>query len=244
MESFKDTYIQEEPVLEQPVVEKSVVEPPVDGPPNAEETKEKKPKKKKKKKEGDFFGMKNEPKKTLQTYLRNKSKLQINSFNIIDRKAAIMLRVNSAIISAIIIFYNKIEMIPFGMIIGIVLIVSCLFSLMFALNASRPHVFNTIFCFNKDAKIDRVKPEEHIFVAGSTAGLSLKEYMQAYDKVVRSQKLQIGNQIRAMHFFENYSRKAFIQIEISYLAFMFGFFSTVVLFVIGMFFPDSFLMWG
>jgi len=185
--------------------------------------------------EFDLFETKKEPKKSFQTFFRNQNKLHVNSFNIIDKKAAIMLRMNSTIISAVIIFYNRVEEIPNGMIIGTVLVISCFVSLMFALNASRPHVFNTLLCYAKGSNIGKWKSEERIFASGAASDLSFDEYQKAFDKVLRSQSLQIGNQVRVMHLFEKYIRKAFIHIEVSYIAFMIGFFITIVLFVVGMY---------
>jgi len=181
----------------------------------------------------DIFETKKEPRKALQTFLRNQNKLQVNSINIIDKKAAIMIRVNSMIISAIMIFFTKIEVIPFGNYIGVILITACFLSLMFALNASRPNSIKQLFIFKRETAQKNIKPEERIFIAGAAADLSPDEYEEAFNKIVNNQKLQIGNQVKAMQVFEKHIKNSFIHIEISYLAFMLGFVSTVILFVIG-----------
>ncbi len=172
-------------------------------------------------------------KRSLQTYLRNQSKFYLNSFNLIDRKASIMININSTIISAIIIFSSRISSVPFGNIIAVILILSCFLSLMFALNASRPHYLNNLFLFKRNIKRHNLQPEETIFVSGTTTNLNLKQYLEAFDKIVKSQKLQIGNQVRAMHICEKRIRSSFINIELSYLAFMIGFVAVVIFFVIG-----------
>ncbi|PID70853.1 MAG: hypothetical protein CR985_02560 [Flavobacteriales bacterium] len=172
-------------------------------------------------------------KRSLQTYLRNQNKFYLNSFNLIDRKAAIMIRVNSMIISAIIIFFNLVSSVSFGNTIAIILILSCFLSLMFALNASRPHSINHLFLFRRNVKKYHLQPEETIFISGATTNLSIEEYQKAFDKIVKNQKLQIGNQARAMHILEKRIRNSFIHIELSYLAFMIGFIAVVLLFVIG-----------
>ena len=40
-----------------------------------------------------------EPRKAFATYMRNQNKMYVNSFNMIDRKAAKMVRLNATIIS-------------------------------------------------------------------------------------------------------------------------------------------------
>lgn len=179
------------------------------------------------------FDTKKEPRKSLHTYLRNQNKLYINSFNIIDRKAAIMIRINSTIISVIIIFFNTIRDVPHGKLIGIILTVTCFLSLMLSLNASRPHFFDAFFSFKRNIKKRQLRPEETIFIPSAASNLKIEEYEKAFDKIIKDQKLQIGNQVRAMHIFEKRIRDSFSHIELAYLAFMLGFASTVILFVIG-----------
>jgi len=187
---------------------------------------------KKKNEPVEMFDSKKEPRKSLQTFLRNQNKLNVNSVNVIDRKAAIMIRVNSMIISAVVIFFTRIEAVANGYYIGLILMISCFFSLMFALNASRPQSFSKLFLFKRIVKKRKLTPEERIFIAGASADLSAEEYEKAFHNIVNNQKLQIGNQVRATYMLEKHIKKAFIFIELAYLAFMIGFMSIVVLFVI------------
>jgi len=197
---------------------------------------ESKIKDKKNKEPLEIFDSKKEPRKAFHTFLRNQNKLNVNSINAIDRKAAIMIRVNSMIISAIVIFFTRIEEVPNGFIIGTVLVISCFLSLIFALNASRPQFFQSFFFFKRVIKKRNIMPEERIFIPGAAADLSPEEYEEAFNTIVNHQKLQIGNQVRAMYMLEKHIKQAFINIEVSFLAFMFGFISTVILFVVGLWF--------
>lgn len=180
-----------------------------------------------------MFETKKEPRKSFQTFLRNQVKIQLNSLNMIDRKAAIMIRINSTIISAIVIFSNKIQSLPNGHYIGIILIVSCFLSLLLALNASRPNTFKIFFEAGKTIKKRRISNEERVFVPGAAADMSIEDYEKTFDKIVNNQKLQVGNQVRGLHFMEKQIRNAFMHIELSYLIFMIGFFAVVTLFIHG-----------
>jgi hypothetical protein len=179
-----------------------------------------------------LYYTKKEPRKSFSTFLRNQNKVYINSFNMIDRKAAIMIRVNSMIISAIVIFFDRISDIPFGIFIGITMVVCSFASLMFAINASRPHLFS-IFRQAKKITDKYPKLEETIFSVGPNGDVSLEEYEEAFNKLIKSQELQVGTQVRTMYLFEKQTQNAFSHIELAYLSFMVGFSIAVIAFVAG-----------
>ncbi|MEM1358451.1 MAG: hypothetical protein AAGF89_09640 [Bacteroidota bacterium] len=178
------------------------------------------------------FDTATEPRKSLSTFLRNQNKLYVNAINVIDRKAAIMIRVNSTIVSAILIFFQYVAEIQYGVFIGIVMIMASFSSLMLAINASRPHVFSLLRSSQK-IKREYAKPEESMFVLGAHAKISLEEYQAAFERVVNNQSLQIGNQVRTMYLFEQQQLKSFTRIELAYLAFMAGFSISVLTFLVG-----------
>jgi hypothetical protein len=153
----------------------------------------------------------------------------------IDRKAAIMIRVNSMIISAIVIFFDRVSDIPFGAFIGITMVICSFVSLMFAINASRPHFFSIL---RRSKQILNKYPdlEETIFTVGANTEVTLEEYEAAFDKLINSQELQVGTQVRTMYLFEKQTQNAFSHIELAYLSFMAGFSIAVAAFVLGYFF--------
>ncbi len=197
------------------------------------EIEEKKNKKEKHSEEviSGLYYTKKEPRKSFATFMRNQNKVYVNSFNMIDRKAAIMIRVNAAIISAIVIFFDTVQHLRFGNFIGVIMVICSFVSLMFAINASRPHVFDLFSRFRRKVGSKHPNLEENIFGVGMFDQVTLEEYEAAYDKLVQSQELQIGNQIRTMYIFERQIKNAFLQIEIAYAAFMIGFGLVVIAFI-------------
>jgi len=169
-----------------------------------------------------------EPKKLFHTYLRNQNKLYVNFFNMIDRKSAIMIRINSTIFPIAIYFYNYIREIQYGSFIGFTLIITSFISLLFALNASRPFDGFMIFKHKKSNLL-----EENIFAVGMTPKSTAEKYEQAYDKLMRNQELQIGNQVRTMYKFEQYIKRSFRQLELSYVSFLVGFGIIAMSFILG-----------
>ncbi len=183
--------------------------------------------------EQGYYNTKKEPRKSLSVFLRNQNKMYVNSFNMIDRKAAIMIRVNATIISGIVIFFEHVKNIQFGTFIGVTLIAFCFVSLMFAINASRPHTFSLLKHYKNKIEYKYPNLEQNIFGIGLfDKASSLQEYEEAFNKLVSSQELQVGNQVRTMYIFEKLIKRAFKQIEVAYTAFMIGFTIVVITFII------------
>ncbi|MEM6686802.1 MAG: Pycsar system effector family protein [Bacteroidota bacterium] len=180
-----------------------------------------------------LFYTKKEPRKTFQTFMRNQNKLYVNSFNVIDRKAAIMIRVNSTIVSGVVVFFEYIKNIEYGKFIGIALVVFSFVSLLFALNASRPNAFAMVKRFRKKVLSKYPETEKNIFLLGIYEHITLDDYEKAYHKLLTNQELQVGNQIRTMYLFEKQIKSAYQSIEIAYGSFIIGFVLVVLCFIVG-----------
>ena len=68
-------------------------------------------------------------------------------------------------------------------------------------------------------------------MVGLTSSVELPEYEDAYNELVNSQELQIGNQIRTHYVFESELKKGFKMLEFSYNSFLAGFILAVVIFL-------------
>ncbi|WP_109434007.1 hypothetical protein [Aquimarina sp. AU119] len=178
-----------------------------------------------------LYYTKKEPRKTFIAFLRNQNKMCINSFNMIDRKAAIMIRLNATIIPAVIIFSEYLTKLEHGNFIGITMLICSFISLMFAMNASRPHTFSFFKRYREKVEKKYTKLEENIFGIGMNHNITLEQYEEAYDKLINSQELQVGNQIRTLYIFESQIKKALYHIEIAYASFMIGFLIVVIAFI-------------
>ena len=180
-----------------------------------------------------LFDTKKEPRKSLNTFLRNQNKMVINSFNMIDRKAAIMIRINATIISVIIVFFDYIKEIQMGKLIAPIIVVTSFISLTLAVNSSRPHVFKLLRRFRSKLGGNKTNLEEKLFSVGMFDNVPLQQYLKSYSKIVRSQDLQIGNQVRTLYILERYTKDAYLHLELAYWVFMLGFTIVVALFLYG-----------
>ncbi|WP_324027807.1 hypothetical protein QSV08_07630 [Maribacter sp. BPC-D8] len=178
-----------------------------------------------------LFHTDKEPRKSLHTFLHNQNKFYLNSFNMIDRKAAIMIKVNATIISAIIIFFKHIKNLEYGRFIGVMMVIFSFASLIFAINASRPHLFSLLKNYRKSILSKHHKLEENLFIVGLNDNIPIEEYEKAYAKLLVKPDLHFGNQVRAMYGLEKQIKNSFAQIELAYLCFMIGFLIIVIGFV-------------
>lgn len=88
-----------------------------------------------------FYGTKVEPRKSLNSFLRNQNKYLINSIAIFDRKAALMIRICTAIISGLIAFHEYIEAhVLNGYLLSTILSIGLLISLVLSILSTKPHL--------------------------------------------------------------------------------------------------------
>jgi len=163
--------------------------------------------------DGGLYGTKSEPRKALSTYLRNQNKAEISFVSILDRKAAILIRICTALISGLIVFQTYIEEnVAAGHLISHILIICSIL-------ATKPAGRILQRMFIKRIHANHAELEENVFFI-ENPNLSIQEYEQAMSKVVRSQDLQLGNQIRANYVLGvNNNLKAKI-LDISYNLFL------------------------
>jgi len=191
-------------------------------------------KKKKEKKKKELYEMKKEAPKSLQSYLRNQNKLMVSTIALLDRKAMILIRVNSTIVTALIVFQGYIiEKVALGNVIGIILVLGALGSLICAILGVKPFAQKFIKLFEKDVLPDYTKLSENNFFLLNP--LPLKEYEASMDEVVRSQDLQIGNMVRINYVLNMIVRKKFLILDWAYNIFLASFILVVIVFMISKF---------
>ena len=103
------------------------------------------------KKERGLYYSKKEPRKALSTYLRNQNKFIISSLAIADRKAMIMIRINSTLASALIVFHDYVaDYVQQGGTIASILIVGSVISLVCSIMAAKPNGWQIHSIFKKE----------------------------------------------------------------------------------------------
>jgi len=181
------------------------------------------------------YDTKKEPRKSFGVYLKNQNRLIMNSISIADKKAAILIRINTAIISGLVVFesyfkgnesFNE-RIIP-------VLIIGLSISLIFAILAAKPFSYIMYSVFNKIIKRKYPKLEENNFMLFEVPDFD--EYEVSMEKVLNDQNLQIGNLTRFNYFMSKSISRNYLQLEIAYTAFLITFLIVAVLYIISIFF--------
>jgi len=178
----------------------------------------------------DMYDTQKEPRKSFGVYLKNQNRLIMSSIAIADKKAAILIRVNTAIISALIVFEGYFEgNSSFNNQIIPILIIGLSISLIFAILAAKPFSYTMYKVFNKTIKKKYPNLEENNFMIFEVP--EFDEYEDSMKKVLKSQNLQIGNLTRFNYFMSKSISRNYIQLEIAYTAFLITFLIVTILYV-------------
>ncbi|MCU4154714.1 hypothetical protein J1N10_01925 [Carboxylicivirga sp. A043] len=191
--------------------------------------------KKKNKKKRKTYDTKQEPRKALQTFYRNHFRMLINRMTMADRKAMIMVRINTAIISLLIVFSQKMDLyINNGNKIGIVLLIGSGVSLVLSLLTASPigAYIHRLFKYHREMKEKYPDFKHNSFMMMKR--VSLEEYESSMDAVVRNQDLQIGNQVRASFMLNHYTLCKYQLLQWSYNVFLIAFFISIGVFLVGL----------
>lgn len=157
--------------------------------------------------------------KTLDTFLKNQNRLLMNSISIADKKAAILIRLNTTLVSGLIVFEGYFDInfklnqyiLPF-------LILGLSISLLFAVLVSKPFSFVLYKTLNKTIKPNYPKLEENNFFL--IDNIPFDKYEESMEKVINSQKLQVGNLTRFNYFMSKSIAQQFVLLEIAYGVFL------------------------
>jgi len=170
----------------------------------------------------DIYDSEKEPRKSMGVYLKNQNRLIMSSISIADKKAAILIRINTAIISALIVFEGYFEeKASFDNKIVPILIIGLSISLIFAILAAKPFSYSMYKVFNKTIKKKYPNLEENNFMIFDIP--EFEKYELSMQKVLKSQNLQIGNLTRFNYFMSKSISKNFFKLEIAYTIFLLTF---------------------
>ncbi len=178
----------------------------------------------------DMYDTKKEPRKSMGVYLKNQNRLIMNSIAIADKKAAILIRINTAIISALIVFESYFEgNASFNNQIILILIIGLSISLIFAILAAKPFSYIMYKVFNKIIKKKYPNLEENNFMIFEVP--EFDKYELSMQKVLKSQNLQIGNLTRFNYFMSKSISRNYLQLEIAYTVFLITFLLVTVFYI-------------
>ena len=169
------------------------------------------------------------PIRGLQTFFRSNYRSHLNLSAIADNKANIMISINTILVSVLIsvlTYKNITETQPKVLMPLIIFLITGLTSLIFAILSVRPKITSLVH--------QHMSPEEkskNLMFFGSFVNLSLPEYEEAMDQLLKNSELLYGNMSRDLYYLGKVLDKKYKLLTVSYHIFMLGFAATVISFL-------------
>jgi hypothetical protein len=166
----------------------------------------------------------------IQTYFRSNYNNHIHLSAIADNKAHIMISVNSILLSvaiSVLTYHTYTDRNPLLVLPIIIFLVTGLTSLIFAVLSSRPRI--------QTAAPSREKGKTNWMFFGNFVHLSVDEYEQEVDQLLRDGASLYGNMTRDTYYLGRVLDKKYRLLTISYNVFMMGFVATIVSYLVAYF---------
>lgn len=193
---------------------------------SSEEQPEKKlPKAPKKKADKD-----NKPTRGIETMFRTASHTHLELGSIADKKANIMITITSIKMSLIIsILFRKLEEMPNLIIPTIMLILVCLFTIVFAILATRP-----VITVGKFSREDIMSKRTNLLFFGNFYKMPLEEYEWGMKQVMKDKDMVYSNMIHDIFYLGQVLGRKYQLLHISYSIFMYGIVLSIIAYAIAL----------
>lgn len=167
------------------------------------------------------------PQRGIETMFKVTARNQINLSSIADKKANLMISVNSIIISAIFFIFKNIMDVPHFIIPCITLLIVCLITITYSVMATRPIVTSGKFS-EEDVKKKRV----NLLFFGNFHSMELHDYSKALKGMMTDYDELYDSLIRDQYFLGKVLGKKYKYLRISYTIFMYGLIFSVMTFIL------------
>lgn len=167
------------------------------------------------------------PQRGIETLFRLTARNQINLSSIADKKANLMISVNSIIISAIFFIFSNIADYPHFIIPCIILMIACLFTITYSVMATRPNVTSGTFTL-EDVEQQRV----NLLFFGNFYKMELQDYSQALKGIMTDYDKLYESLIKDQYFLGKVLGKKYRLLRISYTIFIFGLIISTIAFTL------------
>lgn len=174
--------------------------------------------------------------RAVQHFLRNSYRTHIAMSSLADRKANIMIRLNSILISVLLVFFKEIaDITPVAMISASIFLLTSLISLAFATASARPEITKL---HHGPFRPEIIK--HNIFFFGNYVHLEREQYEEAFEEMMKEKDLVYGNMIRDLFHLGGILDKKFRYLKWSYNTFLVGLILTVSSFLISIMYSNVF----
>ena len=166
--------------------------------------------------------------RALTSFLRNSYRTHISLSSLADRKSHIMIRLNSLLISILLVSFNFFTEHNFPTIFaGAIFMLTALSSLILATLSASPHVTHL-----NELPVYTQQQIKNMFFFGNYAHLSLEEYEDLFEEMSQDKQLIYENMSRDLYFLGKVLEKKFKLISWSYKIFTGGLIISVLSFIL------------
>jgi hypothetical protein len=190
------------------------VRPPTVAPPDAEDEGDRKKKKKKKKKDGDRMSVS----RGVETMFRTSYRTHIDMSALADHKCNIMISINGIMVSIMLASISpKIDANPWLLVPSIILVGSCIVSMVYAILAARPRLSRRIITLE-----DVRRSAANVLFFGNFVSMREDDYLTAMSELVQDPERLYRTMMRDIYSLGGVLERKFRLLSISYTVFMFG----------------------
>lgn len=170
------------------------------------------------------------PDRGIETMFRTTSENHVTLSGMADTKANIMISINTIILSIIVsVLFRKLEEYPHLLIPTLMLVATCLTTIVMAILATRPNVAKGKFTI-KDIKDKKA----NLLFFGNFHNMDLKEYEWGMREMMKDYDYLYGSMIKDIYFLGKVLARKYKWLRLSYTIFMFGFVSSILTFLLQM----------
>lgn len=172
----------------------------------------------------------NRPERGVETMFRITSQNHITLSEMADSKANIMVSINAIILSVIVsVLFRKLEEFPHLLIPTLMLVGSCLLTIVYAVLATRPNISSGKFTTD-----DIKKKKTNLLFFGNFYGMKLENYEWGVKEMMKDADFLYGSIIKDIYFNGIVLARKYKLLRISYSIFMYGFVASILGFLIAM----------
>lgn len=170
------------------------------------------------------------PERGIETMFRITSQNHITLSEMADSKANIMVSINAIVLSVIIsVLFRKLDEFPNLLVPTLMLVASCLLTIVYAVLATRPNISSGKFTTD-----DIKKKKTNLLFFGNFHGMELENYEWGVREMMKDADFLYGSIIKDIYFNGKVLARKYKLLRISYSIFMYGFVASILAFLISM----------
>jgi HD superfamily phosphodiesterase len=170
------------------------------------------------------------PERGIETMFRIASENHITLSSMADTKANIMISINSIILSVVVsVLFRKIEEFPHLLVPTLLLVSSCLLTIIFAVLSTRPHVST-----GKFTRQDIEQKKTNLLFFGNFHGMALEDYEWGVKQLMGDRDYLYTSLTKDIYFNGKVLARKYRLLRWSFNIFMFGFVTAIVGFIIAL----------